>query len=152
MGFLGFGRDKKAAAMNPEERLGKTLFTGKETGTWLLNKIGTVVPFGVSFPADGLNPATFFPRDEHPEAEFSELLDFVVAEMRARVRSGAASVAMVTELHSDDGSRAMLVDAEDREQGRVRFMYAIEKSAGGCRLTGEEAIDGSPFVTAFSDA
>jgi hypothetical protein len=145
MGFFG----KKAAAMDPEERLGKTLYTARETGLWLLGKLGTVVPSGLSYPSDGKTVTTFYPRDDHPNAGFEELVDLVVVEMKARARSGAHAVGMVTELESDDGRRAMLVHAEDREQGTVRFMYAIEGSEGAYRLEGEQAIDGSPFPSIF---
>jgi hypothetical protein len=83
--------------LDEEYLLGLMLEIVRQSGMWLLEERGQVAPYGISIVGEHGEPASFFPEEHHPGAPFSELMELVVAELRARAREQPPfGVAVVT--------------------------------------------------------
>jgi hypothetical protein len=119
--------------MDTEELVGKALFCTKEAASVVLKKTGWIFPLGVILDRSGEDVRTFYPRDSSPSADFSELLDLVVDELRAAVQSGEAhAVALATTLESGDAT-AMGVQVETAETA-ILLVYPYRKSLFGWKF------------------
>jgi hypothetical protein len=128
--------------MNDEDLLGKALYITREAATKVLNEVGLVLPLGVSLDANGENASTYFPRNDHREANFGALLDLVTTELSRRVASGeAAVVALALTLTGEDGPTAIGIQVESLTSA-VALFYPYKKRGKKWTVGEAEASDG----------
>ena len=100
----------------------------------MLDRFGSVLPFGVILAGDAADVKTYFPKDKHPNASWEELVNLVESELRARVSvPETRAVAAVVEMQSGK-DRAIAVQAETRSAATL-LMYPIKKKLlGGWKI------------------
>ena len=112
--------------MDEDYLLGLLLEIVKQSGVWLLEERGQVAPYGIRIVGELGEPASFFPEETHPGASFPELLELVVAELRARARDEAViGVAVVTGL-SEGPERAFVAQFET-PSSRLRGVFQYRR-------------------------
>ncbi|MBI5548115.1 MAG: hypothetical protein HY901_29900 [Deltaproteobacteria bacterium] len=132
--------------MDRQERVAQLLYVARELGQKLVRELGGIPPFGVAVFEDGSEEGfllTFYPRGQHPGAEFPELVHFVENEMRRRAEAGAVAVAMVTEVASGN-ERAMAVQIEGRSGEHFLMLYKYVKGLLG--LNWSEGVSVGPTL------
>jgi hypothetical protein len=88
--------------MDDKARFDKLLITAREMAVWVLNEAGVIFPMAVWMSADGAEVKAYFPRDDHPDADWAALLAAAVETLRKRAeQEQIGGVALIAPLEND---------------------------------------------------
>lgn len=89
------------------------VFVSHALAVHLAKSMSTVPPFGLALQGPDSTPKTYFPRDENPLMEWSDLVDKTVETLRGWVTVGdVLATAVVSEVESSGGARGFATQIE----------------------------------------
>lgn len=137
--------------MEDSELLGKALYVASEAAVFLLQKHGTVLPFGLTLDSQGDDPKTYFPRDQWPNAGWDELIDATVSHLAQCIASAdIGAIALATTLES--GSESGLGVQVETRSSSLFLIYPYIGAGRGRRLGEPGQAEGllvGPLLTAL---
>ena len=109
------------------------LLAVRKTAAELLDKHGSVVPFGATINAAGDDIKSVFPMDQHPRAGWEKLLELVLEDLAERsADESVAALAFATTLESES-ELAYAIQVETRAAAAL-IMYPYVKVGKGWKI------------------
>jgi hypothetical protein len=109
------------------------LLAVRKTAALLLDKHGSVVPFGATIDATGEDIKSVFPMDQHPRAGWEKLLELVLADLAVRAEDEKVSaLAFATTLESES-ELAFAVQIETRAAAAL-ILYPYQKAGKSWKI------------------
>ncbi len=125
--------------MDQEKQIEQMVLTCIDTAKAMLDEYDLVMPFGIRSFSDSEDLKMNCPGDQKPEADWTEQIEMVVAELKGFVNSeNIFATALVTELQSD-GETGIGLQVET-ELSSALFVYPYKKE-------GEEWVIDEPVQT-----